>query len=221
MDWVLYGASRFGAVTRILAWWKSNLIIKMNSQTLFNGYGEWKSVACKAKVGDGAWACAGCSRVSSPHHDGDLHGKWADSFHQNHEMKARLSGGFQSTSLPLSMITGDKEAKPHPFYIDPLEPLQILSRNCRWGWLSYSTSPCPELWEQLTPLSWFSCMLWTCLILIFSFLQTRHGWTTSLLLPPNLTICPSPGPSRTSLTSHHPTSLPSRQTQVNILLWRD
>lgn len=68
-------------------------------------------------------------------------------------------------------------------------------------------------------LSWFLWLSFDRSLL--SLLQKNHGWTVSSHLPPNPMTSPSPGPSRTSPTSHHPTNLPSRLTQVNILPWRD
>lgn len=49
-----------------------------------------------------------------------------------------LSGGFQGSSLPVSMITVDKEAKPHnPFYTNLLESVPVQELSLRMAQLQH------------------------------------------------------------------------------------
>lgn len=178
------------------------------------------------KVGDGVWTCTGCAGVSPTT-------LWCSpAGYVTHRppapgRRAALSvwglSRRQFASLHNCCGKGNKATGPI-FYQSAGTKLNYAQEPVAEAGSDIALLP-SQICGDGSPLILFWCMLWTCLslfcCLFFIFLQTSHGWTTSLLLPLNLMICPSPGPSRTSLTSHHPTSLPSRQTQVNILLWRD
>lgn len=146
--------------------------------------------------------------------------------HQNHHPAVRRAGWsrhFRGSSLLLSIITVDKGTTPQdPFFTDLSVPLWIMSNSLSLRLAQIQLFSLPEF-VGMACLSQLSLVhnIDVPFSVVFFFFQTSHEWTTSLLLPPNPMICLSPGPSRTSLTSHHPMSLPSRQIQVNILLWRD
>lgn len=85
-----------------------------------------------------------------------------------------LSGGFQGSSLPVSMITVDKEAKPYnPFYSNLLEPVPVQELSLRMAQLQHfslsstmgTVHPSQLVLMHALDMSFF----------FFSSLQTSHG----------------------------------------------